>query len=288
MLIRKLKTIFIFGLIATTSLVFAQETKKEAPKYGWQKNMVGSINVAQTSFDNWTQGGENNLAWQINLNGKFVNDQEKTNWANSGKFSFGKSKVGDKDARKSIDEIKLESVLTYKLGGFINPFIAATGETQSAKGYNYTETDKIAVSGFFDPAYFRQSIGVGYAPNEEIKTRLGFSAKETITSDFPVPYADDPETAEIEKTRTEIGIESVTDLNKKINKNTLLTSKLELFSNLGAFDEIDVNWDNVFTAKVSKYIDVNFNIKLFYDKNVSKKRQIKQALTLGLTYTFLE
>ena len=86
---RNLKSVFVFGLIAAASLTFAQDEKKEKPNYGWQKNMVGSINVAQTSFDNWTQGGENNLAWQINMNAKFVNDQEKLNWSNTGKLSFG-------------------------------------------------------------------------------------------------------------------------------------------------------------------------------------------------------
>ena len=67
----------------------------------------------------------------------------------------------------------------------------------------------------------------------------------------------------------------------------MVTTKLELFSNLKAFDEIDVKWDNLFTAKLSKYFNVNFNVKLFYDKNISKKRQLKQALSLGITYTFL-
>ena len=77
--------------------------------------MVGGINLTQTSFDNWAQGGENSYAWQLNLNFKFVNDQEKTNWSNSGKFAYGATKTGDQDSRKSIDEIKLESVLTYKM-----------------------------------------------------------------------------------------------------------------------------------------------------------------------------
>ena len=66
-----------------------------------------------------------------------------------------------------------------------------------------------------------------------------------------------------------------------------MKSKLELFYDFGALDEIDVKWDNIFSAKISKYVDVNFNIKLFYDKDLSEKRQIKQALAVGLTYTFL-
>jgi len=243
--------------------------------------------LTQTSFDNWTQGGENSFAWQLNLNFKFVNDQAKYSWANSGKLSYGSTKTGDQDARKSIDEIKLESVYTYKIGKYLNPFVAGTGETQFAPGYDYGTDPKTQVSTLFDPAYFRESFGLGYKPNETIQTRLGGAMKQTITRNYPAPYADDPATTEIEKTKTEIGIESVTDLNWKISDNSLLTSKLEFFSALGALDETDVKWDNVFTTKISKYFNVNFNFKLFYDKDISPKRQIKQALAFGLTYTFL-
>jgi len=48
-----------------------------------------------------------------------------------------------------------------------------------------------------------------------------------------------------------------------------------------------VNWDNIFTAKLTQYININFNITLFYDRDTSVKRQLKQSLALGLTYSFL-
>ncbi len=287
-MVRKVRRIFIIVMaLAFGAALWAQEAKKEAPKYGWSKELVGSLNLTQTQFDNWAQGGENSLSWQLNINGKFVNDQEKTNWSNSGKISFGMVKVGDGESKKSVDEIKLESVFTYKMNLYVNPYLAATAETQFAKGYNYTDTGKMAISNFMDPAYFTQSAGLGFSPNEQIKTRLGAALKETITDKYPVPYADDPETSEIEKTKVEFGAESVTDFSRKLAENILLTSKLELFSNLKSFDQIDVKWDTILSAKVAKYVDVTFNVKLFYDKDISKKRQLKQMLALGLTYSFL-
>lgn len=264
------------------------QSQEEKPPIGWQKSMVGNLNLTQTSFDNWTQGGENSFAWQININVNFINNQEAFTWTNAGKFTYGSLKTGDQDFRKSIDEIKLESVYTRKMNLFINPFVAATGETQMTGGYNYGTTPETQISAFMDPAYFRESVGVGYSPNEIIKTRLGAALKQTITSDYPIPYADDPETVDtIEKTKNEIGAESVTDINWKIKENSLFTSKLELFSNIKGFDEIDVNWDNVLSTKVSKYVAFNFNFKLVYDKDISKKRQIKQSIALGLTYSFM-
>ncbi|MBN2184728.1 MAG: DUF3078 domain-containing protein [Candidatus Krumholzibacteriota bacterium] len=285
----KLRIVVLAFLILgfLSSCLSAQEESAKEPEYGWQKEMVGGANLTQTSFDNWAQGGENSLAWQFFLNFKFVNDQEKTNWANSGKFGYGSTKTGDEDQRKSIDEIKLESVFTYKLNLHVNPYAAVNGETQFAAGYNYDTEPKTQISAFMDPGYFRESVGLGYKPNDIVATRLGAAMKQTITSDYPVPYADDPDTDGIEKTKNEIGAELVTDVNWKISENSLFTSKLELFSTLEAFNETDLNWDNVFTTKISKYLNVNFNFRIFYDRDISKRRQIYQSVALGLSYSFL-
>jgi putative salt-induced outer membrane protein YdiY len=286
----KLKSVVLvlFLSISWGTYVFAQEKPEEQPKYGWQKEMVGGINLTQTSLSNWTQGGENSFAWQLNFNFKFINNREKFNWANSGKLTYGSTKIGDQEFRKSLDEIKLESVLTYKFGKQINPYVALTAETQFGPGYNYGTEPKTQISSFMDPGYFRESIGVGYKPNDIVKTRLGVALKQTFTSDYPIPYADDPDTVDkIEKTKNEFGAESVTDISWKITKNSLFTSKLELFYAFKAFDETDVNWDNVFTIMISKYINININFKLFYDKDISNKRQIKQAIAFGLSYSFL-
>ena len=70
----KLKSVVLvlFLSISLGTYVFAQEKPEEQPKYGWQKEMVGGINLTQTSLSNWTQGGENSLAWQLNFNFKFI------------------------------------------------------------------------------------------------------------------------------------------------------------------------------------------------------------------------
>ena len=280
-------SIVIILIFILVSMSFSQETEETLPEYGWKKEVIGNLNFTQNNFDNWSQGGENSWSWQLDINAKFVNDQEKYNWSNSGKCSFGKTKIGDVEARKAADEIKLESVYTYKLGIHVNPYIAATGKTQFTKGYEYTSDAKEEVSNFMDPGYFTESIGVGYAPNDKIKSRLGAALKETITSDFYNTYTDDLNTEKIEKTKVEIGAESTTDINLKLSETILFTSKLELFSNLERVDEIDVNWDNLFSAKISKFINVSLNVCLFYDKDISKKRQLKETLAVGLSYSFL-
>lgn len=170
---------------------------------------------------------------------------------------------------------------------YINPYFALKGQTQFTTGYAYTDTSKKAISDFFDPAYFTQSLGLGYSPRKEFKARLGFAMKETFTRNYPVPYADNPDTPKIEKTKIEAGMDLVVEFKRKLSQNILLTSKLDSFSNFKRFDTIDFNWDNLFSAKVSKYLGVSYNFTLFYDKDQSSKRQVKQILALTLTFSFL-
>lgn len=281
--------IIVVLLVASSPLIAQEEiAAEEEVKPVWQKELVGNLNFTQTAFDNWAQGGENTMAWQLNINGKAVKEVDKYKWDNTGKISYGMAKLGDIESRKSIDEVKLETVFTYLLGTYVNPYAAASAESQFTAGYDYTDDGKVEVSNLLDPGHFSQSAGVGYEPIKEFKTRLGFAVHESITSDHPVPYTDDPETEdEEETTKIEAGIESVTDFSKKLIGGILLTSKLEIFSNLKGLDEVDVAWDNIFSAKISKYIDVNFNVKFLYNETVSSKRQLKQSLAVGLTYAFL-
>ncbi len=266
--------------MAFCSLSFAQQADKKAPQYGWKKELVGNLNFTQNTFDNWKQGGENAWAWQLTINGKWVNDQKNYDWENTLKINYGKTKVGDAASKKSTDELNVSSVYTYKMGIYVNPFVSFSGLTQFTKGYKYEADTSYAISEFLDPGYFMQTLGIGYAPNNHIKTRLGAAFKETMADKYANLYSKG------KKFRVEYGANSVTELNFKLAQNILYTGKLQLFSNLKAFNQIDVNWDNMLASKISKYISVNFNVKLFYDRDVSPKRQLQEVLAVGLTYNF--
>ena len=278
---------YITAILAILLVATLYGQDEPATKGVWQKSMVGGLNLTQTGFDNWAAGGENAFSWQLNFNYKLEKDVERFNWSSTGKFAYGNTKTGDAEMIKSADEIKLESVFTYKLGSTVNPYVAVTGETQFTEGFDYSSTPGTAISAFMDPGYFRESLGAGIKANDIITTRVGASLKQTVTSSFPA-YSDDPETlTEVETLRSEFGAESVTDISWPITETSLYTGKLELFSNFGGFDEIDVNFDNILTVKVSQYINMNMNVKILYDKDISAVRQIKQTMAIGLNYTFI-
>jgi len=277
-----------FALAAHGLPVAAQEPAQVPPdSLGWHRQAVGQLNLTQVSFDNWSEGGENAMAWQTTLASTFAYRGPSYSWESSGKLGYGKSKLGSSDLRKSIDEIRLESVLLHRWKGPVDPYVGVLARTQFSTGYQYGDSTRTATSGFFDPAYFTESAGLAYQPTGVLKTRMGAAVKETFTRLYNT-YSDDPSTPRVEKHKVEGGITSVTDLNAKLRDDVLLVSRLELFSNLTALRRTDVNWESTLTVQLAKYVNLNLDVRLLYDSDVSARRQLKQSLALGLTYAFLK
>lgn len=274
-------------LISLLLLLIASVLSQDATAIDitWQKEAVGSFSFSQAHFDNWVTGGENTFAHQFDFSGKLVYNNDQYVWTNTGKIAFGNSKIGEAETKKTIDELRVESILTYLWGFVAEPYLSLKGETQLAPGFIYDENSNTQVSGFLDPGYFTQSVGLKYSPIEELSIRLGAAVKETITKDFPAPYADDPETEEIETIKIEPGMEVVCSFSKKINENTLINSTIDLFNNFTSIDATDVRWDTDIITQMTKYINVKFSVKLFYDKEISTKRQLNQSLLVGISYS---
>ena len=275
----------ILSIIMLISTVGFAQSKVQADTT-LQTELVGALHFSQVYFDNWAAGGESTIAGQLDLDGKAIKTTDKFVWTNSGRIAYGTSKIADAEAKKTIDEIKLESVINYLTKYFADPYFSVRAETQLAPGYVYSDDEKVQVSDFLDPAYFTQSLGFLYKPNEAASLRIGVAVKETITNDYPAPYADDPDTKEIEKIKIEPGAEAVFAVSKNLSENTRINSTLDLFNNFTELSATDVKWDTDFTTKVTELINIKLSVKLFYDKDISLKRQLNQALMLGISYMF--
>jgi hypothetical protein len=254
-------------------------------KSNWLYSGVAGLNISQIALDNWTQGGDNAIAFTLlgNFGAKYVDSPWTFN--NGLKLAFGRTKLGKDEFRTNDNEFFLESILSHSFGWAVDPYISNTIRTVISKGYDYKATPSpVQTSQFFDPGYITQSIGFLFNKHPNVSTRLGIGFQETITNKFP-SYSDDPKTTDIEKFRFDTGIESVTEAMYNLEENVLLGSKLRLFSRFKELDVWDVRWDNIITAQISKYFNVNFNVLLIYEKKQSLKTQLKEALQLGITYT---
>jgi len=171
----------------------------------------------------------------------------------------------------------------------VNPYLSASFKSQFDDGFKYDDATntELKISSAWDPMYLTQAVGIGYQPLAQLKTRMGAAIREVFDKN-KFGYADDKHTTPtIESSKIEGGLESVTDVEIKIEDNTLFTSKLEMFAPFNSIDIVVVRSDNTISSKVNKYIAVVFNVQLINDRSVNARTQVKEGLALGISYTFL-
>jgi len=282
-----MKSVLIaFLLFITVQTIIAQDSVTVKKDTLWVPKGVASLNLSQVALSNWSQGGESSVAFTfMALMGlDYIGDPWK--WKNGLKFAYGRTKFGDDEYRTNENEIFFESTLIHQLNWAVSPYAGITAQTAVSDGFNYDSIPAYQVAAFGDPFYLTEAVGFIYDRIPNFSTRLGVGLKQTWADKFAFQYTDDDGTPELEKFKNESGIESVTEYRWGFMENMEYYVYLRLF---GTFDDLsvwDVRWDNVITAKVNDYINVNFNFLLIYDEEQSLKRQIKEALQLGITYSF--
>ncbi|MBA4406014.1 hypothetical protein C0389_01940 [bacterium] len=256
-------------------------------KNKWIPSFVAGLGINQIAFSNWVKGGDNSIAWT--LLGDFHYDRISTPWTfkNSIKATYGRSKIGSGTYRTTDNDLYIENVAVYDVSWAVSPFISNSIRTQVARGFDYKVDPEVEIANFFDPGYITQTIGFTYDKYPNIITRLGIGFQEIITNKFR-QYSDNLVTKnEIESFRFETGFESVTDINYKLDDNIIYNGKVRFFSQFKSLDVWDVRFDNVIAAKVTKYITVNFNYLVVYEKTQSPYTQVKEGLQIGIVYNIL-
>lgn len=280
-----MKKILYFILFVFVTNSFAQVP--DSLKNKWIPGLVTNIGFNQIAFTNWVKGGENSIAWSILVNFKYDNISDIWTYKNSIKGTYGRSKIGGGNYITTDNDLYVENLVSYNVGWAVSPFFSNSIRTQITKGYDYKSSPAKQISDFFDPGYITQTFGFTYDKYPNIITRLGLGFQEIVTNRFK-NYSDDPTTTDkIEKFKFETGIESVTDIDYKIDDNIIYKSKIRLFSQFNHIDVWDIRFDNIIAAKISKLISVNFNYLLVYEKAQSPKTQIKEGLQVSFVFNIL-
>jgi len=291
-----MKKIFsIIIIFFSPVLLFAQETEEQDSTLGWTYTGTGTLSFSQVSFSNWAAGGENS----VSFNGLAIagaNYKSKSFiWDNNIILAYGLLKQGKKDFRKTTDKIELST--KFGLHAVKNWYYSALVgfKTQFNKGYEYDDDagTQTLVSDFLAPGYLNLAIGMDYKPSKAFSLFIGpISGRTTFVTDttLSVKYGVDAN----KTIRNEFGGTVKAAVNKDIVKNVNLTSQLTLFSNYTENPQnIDVDWQILFTMKVNKFLSANLNFQFIYDDdimitdkdgNTGPRLQIKELFGLGLTY----
>ena len=127
--------ICLFSIFIISSAYAQKDTVKS--ELGWKVSGVVGMNINQISFTNWSQGGENSLAWTVF--GMFGFDYRFDGWGikNNLKLAYGRTKQGSAEVRTNDNEVFLESVLHHKFGWEIDPFFSNSIRSSLSDGFDY-------------------------------------------------------------------------------------------------------------------------------------------------------
>lgn len=296
--------------VAFAAFTFAQEAPKnlaDSLKIGWwdPRSTQFGINFSQAGFnDAWSgaQGSVGSLGLGLIFNNKAVYHKNKGVFSSDIQFQYGSQKNNGQDARKSIDRIFMDAKYASKLTPKINWFAGINFLSQFASGYAYDATGKKGnmISNIFAPAFLSEGIGLEYKPVKYFVLQLGGATiRQTFVSNDVVFANTQKEVTEdgtkvfrsygVEKGKkllNEMGFQVVAAFDKDIAKNLNLKWRYQGFVAYAPKTKpVDHNISLVATAKVNKYLNVNFTLLGVYDADIVKKFQLSEGLAVGFLFT---
>lgn len=289
----------VFGILMAVSSAIAQDS------LAWNPAVDVMLTLTQNAYsDNWVSGDVGSINWvgtsNLGLEKQFT---VPWRWRNTLKLAYGQTHNQDRDTRnwkrpfKSTDLVDFESLLRYqKWAMILEPYIAFRLITQfeDAKYENY----KL----HFNPIDLTESFGAARTlykrDKDEFVGRLGFGLRQRIMRGPDSTFS---------KTETETsndgGLELVIDGKYKIPTTSPITwvTKLTTFKafvyskadelkgkeNEDYWKAVDVNWENTFSAQLSKFLAVSLYVQWLYDKEIEKGGRFKETLSLNFTWKIM-
>ncbi len=270
----------------------------------WKPSVDFILNLSQNTYsDNWEGGDAGSLTWVANGNlGLERQFPTSWNWRSTLRLAYGQTHSQDADSKqwkkpfKSTDLIDFESLLRYLNWKTLPPYAAVRVITQFEDAGN--KNKKL----YLNPIDLTESMGLTRllykAGDDEFLTRAGIGLRQRIkrTVSDSAPYATTSTSS------NDAGFEWVTDGKYKIPKTSIVwKTKLTAFKAIfnskskeskGTPEEdywkaVDVNWENMFSAQVSKYVAVSLYLQWLYDKEIARGGRFKETIALGLTWKML-
>ncbi len=282
------------------------------PNYWTIKNKPGII-FTQTSFLNWTKGGNNTIAGIASFTGDY--DYKKGNlfWRNDFLLRYGLSREeGIDHSLKTDDVVSLKSAVGYKRSVESKWYYSGDFSltTQFAKGYQ-GKTKTTVISNFFAPARMRIGLGSVYTDKEDnfkihlspLTNQVTFVLDQELADKgaFGVDQAVVDDEGNIVKKGKNINSEFGTlisiEYKTLLMKNVNFSLKSSFYSDyLNQFGNVDSDVELVIEMKVNKYIQSRISSHLLYDDDAKilqddgtqsgPKIQLKQILGVGVSYVF--
>ena len=283
----------LFLLVALLPLGLAAQDEE-----GWSHKGLAGVNLSQTSFTNWSEGGENTVAYNIYLNGSLNYQKDKLSWTNDLSANYGQNYTDETNWRKSIDNLNFASKLGHQINEKFYYAALLDFKSQLADGYKYYDNDsKELISKLLTPSYLNVSVGIDYKPNSNLAIYYSpVAGKLTMVTDTLLSEAYGIDAGKYVK--PQLGSIFKVNANYSFFEDRLtVKSVLDLFTAYDdSFGMVDVNWDVLIGYNLTKLLTLTFQSTLKYDDDIKTfdseknqhgaKVQFKEIVGLGLSYKF--
>lgn len=261
----------------------------------WNTGGQFDINLAQGSQSNWAAGGDD-FSFSINsylgLYGFYKKD--RYSWDNTLDLNYGFLNTTSLGSRKNDDRIDLLSKGGYQIAPKLSLAALFNFHSQFSRGYNYnTDGSKELLSDFLSPGYILLSLGLDYKPAEGLSIFVSpITSRWTMVKNDSLSAKGAYGVQPGKKSKNEIGAFVTVNYLQNITKTITYKGRLDLFSNYQHNPQnVDVLFNNMFTAKLSKVLAASLSLDMIYDDDVklfgpghdSPAWQIKSLIGVGLS-----
>ncbi|MDO6599126.1 DUF3078 domain-containing protein [Tenacibaculum sp. 1_MG-2023] len=273
----------IICIFLISASVFGNHSTDSIQKWSIKGKFTFLFN--QSAFSNWTSGGDNTIAGNVNINYDFNYKKGKWNWDNKIITGYGLSHVDDKGFRKTNDQFEYNSLLGLKSKGlwFFSFFNNIT--TQFTRGYDYSETPAKPTSTFFSPAYISFGPGLLWKKSDDYRINIAPATSRFtfVSEEFSGKYGVDVG----ETNSYSLGFNLSTYMKFDLMENINMENIVAIYSDyLNHPENIDVNYQMNLLFKVNRYFSMNMTLHAIVDDNTSKRIQFREVFGLGLSYFF--
>jgi hypothetical protein len=266
----------------------------QKPKF-WTYKGDGFLQFMQNYVSgNWYKGGESNysMVGALTLEANYDN-KNKWKWDNKLELKLGFLNSRTDSLHNFIsneDLIRLTSKLGLEAAKNWYYTLQLQAYTQFTKGYK--ANDPVVYSDFFSPLNVNLGLGMDYKVESKDKKLTGTINLSPISVNYRYvgrlalgpSYGLDPGKRHI----WEFGPNMTADLEWKFNDVVTWKTRFSAFT---SFKRAEIEWENTFELRVSKYITANlFLFPRFDDANLYDDDlgywQFKEYSSLGFAYTF--
>ena len=291
----KINITYLLIFLCLTNFLFSQSN--DIPEK-WKNSGNALFLVNQSSFSNWTSGGQSSISGTLKIDYNFNYSDNGWDWDTKVISNFGLNKISGSDfLKKTDDRIEINSVLGKK---FNNDIIGRWSyssffnfQTQFAKGYRFGRDangnpNRTEKSRFFSPATVQLGVGMYWKKSKDLWVNVAPMTGKLILVNrrFTENLNENQTYFGVKKggnSRFELGASIRSYYKSEIFENVTMENRLSLYSDyLDRPQNIDFDCTFNFIMKVNQYVSTNLIFQFVYDDNEIRRVQVREVLGVGL------